>query len=270
MKELYTREEILSQLRAMGVPQDSAVLVHSSLRLVGKLEGGASALLDTLIEYCTAKGGLLCVPTHTWMNMINKEGITLDVSDPKTCLGAFSDLAASDSRGIRSENPTHSMMVFGERKRAEAFVKDELFVSSGTAPDSCYAKLCEMGGAILLVGVAHNKNTYLHCVAEMLGFPNRLKDTTVEVRVKRASGEVVVREIYPHRTDFVKDISMRFPKYETAFRYHGAITDGFVGNAPTQLCDARIMKETVARIRKNAEGVDPLADERAIPPKWYC
>ena len=270
MQEVYTREELFSQLSAMGVPRDSVILMHSSLRLIGKIEGGAKVLLDTLIEYCTAKGGLFCVPTHTWQNMINKEGITLDMCDPQTCLGAFSDFAAGDGRGIRSENPTHSMMVFGSRERAEAFVKDELLVSSGTAPNSCYGKLCEQGGYILLVGVAHNKNTYLHCVAELLGIPNRLKSNPTEVRVKRVSGEVVVRQIYPHCTDFVKDISMRFPKYETAFRYHGAITDGWIGNAPTQLCDARIMKETVRMIWKNAEGTDPLADEKALPPKWYC
>ena len=63
---------------------------------------------------------------------------------------------------------------------------------------------------------------------------------------------------------------MRFPKYETAFRYRGAITDGFLGNAPTQVCDARIMKETVELILKNSNGSDPLADEKAILPKLYC
>jgi hypothetical protein len=30
------------------------------------------------------------------------------------------------------------------------------------------------------------------------------------------------------------------------------------------------MKEVMEKILSNCEGVDPLADERAIPPKWYC
>ena len=265
---VYTKEDIFEQLRKMGAPKNSVVLMHSSLRLIGQIEGGANGLLDSLIEYFTADGGLFCVPTHTWSNL-NKE-ITLDMTDPSTCLGAFSDIAAADPRGIRSENPTHSMMVFGDRLRAEKFVRDEHLVSSGTAPNSCYGKICEQGGFILLAGVAHNKNTYLHCVNEMLGMPNRLGCEQKSVTVKRATGEIVSCKIYPHRTDFVKDISMRFPKYETAFRYHGAITDGFVGDAPTQLCDARIMKETIELILKNCEGVDPLADEKALPPKWYA
>lgn len=270
MKPLYTKQDILQQLEAMGAPRNSVVLMHSSLRLVGQIEGGAQALLDTLIEYFTAEGGLFCVPTHTWRNLIHDREITLDVCDPTTCLGAFSDLAASDPRGIRSENPTHSVVIFGDRAKAEEMIRDELYVTSGTAPNSFYGRLCERGGYVLLVGVAHNRNTYLHSVSEMLGIPNRLSEIPKTATVKRADGEIVKCEIRPHRTDYTVDISMRFPKYETAFRYHGAITDGFVGNAPTQLCNARIMRDTVALILERCEGVDPLADEKALPPKWYC
>jgi hypothetical protein len=73
-----------------------------------------------------------------------------------------------------------------------------------------------------------------------------------------------------HHTDYTHDISQRFPKFETAFRYHGAITDGFIGNAPTQCCDARIMKEVIERIWKNCGDTDPLLEEKPMPPKWYC
>ena len=266
LDRVYTKAEITDQLAAMKLPRDGVVLAHSSLRLVGKLENGAATLLDAMIEYCTAEGGLFCVPTHTWGNL-HKE-ITLDVTDPATCLGAFSDFAVADGRGIRSENPTHSVVVFGDRARAEAFVADEPFVTAGTAPDSCYGKLYEWGGHVLLIGVGHNRNTYLHSVDEMLGASNRITDEPREVKVRRASGEVVTRMLHTHHTDYTSDISLRFPKYETAFRYHGAITDGFIGNAPAQLCDAVIMKETVELIRERCGG-DPLANEWSFPPVWY-
>ena len=266
--KIYTKKDIISQLEKMNAPKGSIVLMHSSLRLIGRVEGGAEALLDALIEYFTEDGGLFCVPTHTWTNL--GKDITLDMNDTKTCLGAFSDIAAADERGIRSMNPSHSMAVFGDRARALDFIKDEPYVSSWTAPEGCYGKIYREGGYILLVGVSHNKNTYLHCVDEMLGVPNRLTDETFELAIKLKSGEVVKRQMKAFETDYTSDISLRFPKYETAFRYHGAITDGFIGNAPTQLCDARIMKETVELIMKNANGEDPLCDEKAIKPKLYC
>ena len=160
--KIYSKNDIFCQLEKMNAPQNSVVLMHSSLRLIGRVEGGAEGLLDALIEYFTADGGLFCVPTHTWGNI--KKEITLDMNDPATCLGAFSDIAAADGRAVRSQNPTHSMAVFGDRKRALDFVADESELSSGTDPKSCYGKIYRMGGWIFLAGVAHNKNTYLHCV----------------------------------------------------------------------------------------------------------
>ncbi len=266
LNRVYTKEDIIDQLSAMGEPRGSVVLMHSSIRLIGKVEGGAKTLLDAMIEYFTSEGGLFCVPTHTWANL--KKDITLDMNDPKTCLGAFSDFAAADQRGIRSENPTHSMTVFGNRRRALEFIKDEINVTSGTAPESCYGKIYREGGYILLAGVAHNKNTYLHCVEEIIGTSNRLSEP-LDVTVKLSSGELVKTKIRAHKTSFTDDVSLRFPKYETAFRYHGAIRDGFIGNAPAQLCDARIMKDVMESIMKNSEGADPLVDEKAILPKLY-
>lgn len=258
-----------AQLEALHIPRDRAVLMHSSLRLVGQIEGGASALLDVLIDYFTATGGLFCVPTHTWANLwASDAAFTLDVNDPKTCLGAFSDLAVSDGRGIRTENPTHSMVVFGNKERAEAFAKGEIDVSSGTAPESCYGKLYRAGGFVLLLGVSHARNTYLHCVDEMLEVPNRISEKPTEVKIKRASGEAVTRFVYTHHSTLTSDISARFPKYETAFRYHGAITDGILGAAPVQACDTHIMKEVMELIRDRAER-DPLSDEAALPPVWF-
>lgn len=264
----YTKQMIAEQLLDMNAPRNSVVLVHSSLRAVGNIEGGAEGLLDILVEYFTTEGGLLCVPTHTWHNLENE--ITLDMESNDNCLGALSSVAILDKRGVRTENPTHSMVVFGPEGRVGEFIKDEANVETPTAPDSCYGKLFAEGGYVLLVGVSHNRNTYLHTVDEMLGIPNRMDEKFLPVAVKRANGEVVNRQIRLFLTDYTEDISWRFPKYETAFRYHRCITDGFLGDAPTQLCDAVKMKKTVELIYQNCGDNDPLRDEEPIPQKWYC
>ena len=265
--KIYTKADILCQIDKLNIPKGSIVLAHTAYRLIGKVDGGAKTVLDALIEYFTENGGLFCVPTHTWASL--KEPIILDMNENKTCLGAFSDYAASDERGIRSLNPSHSMMVFGDRKRALEFIKDDAFVTSGTAPESCYGKLFTEGGYVLLIGVSHVRNTYLHAVEEIIGTPDRLAEIPVDVSIKLRSGEIIPRKIIPHKTSFTSDVSLRFSKYETAFRYHRAITDGFIGNAPAQACNAVIMKETMEKIFKNSCGIDPLADEKLIPPAWY-
>ena len=94
-------------------------MVHTSLRSIGAIEGGAQTLLDALIDHCTSQGGLLCVPTHTWGFM--EAEITLDLTESKSNLGVFPNVALQDSRGVRSSHITHSVTMFG--RQAEVFAK---------------------------------------------------------------------------------------------------------------------------------------------------
>jgi hypothetical protein len=103
----------------------------------------------------------------------------------------------------------------------------------------------------------------------MIGTPNRLTPEPYDVSVRLKSGEIVRSKLRGHYTTFTSDVSLRFPKYETAFRYYGAIRDGYVGDAPTQLCDARIMKDVMGLIMKNFGDKDPLSDEWSIPPEKF-
>ena len=267
---IHTKKSIINQLKDMNAPQDSIVLMHSSLRCIGEVEGGGEALLDILVEYFTNQGGLFCVPVHTAGNLFEGKEITLDITNPQNDLGAFSTIALKSGKGLRSENPVLSLVVFGDKEKAKKFIEEDSFITTPTAPESCYGKLATQNGYVLLVGVGQEKNTYLHCVAEMLNLPDRMADVENHVTVKRSNGEIVERKIRMYHCNSTIDVSRRFPKYETAFRYHECIRDGFIGNAPTQLCDAAKLKDTVSLIFKNANGKDPLADEVPIPPKWFC
>ena len=260
----FTKQDIINNLEALGDTKGRAVLVHSALRLTG-VDG--HILLDALIEHYTKDGGLLCIPTHTWHNL--GKDVALDISSDDSCLGLISKIAINDPRGIRSKNPTHSMVVFGERKKAIGFIKDDEFVKTPTAPESAYGKLYTEGGYVLLLGVAHDKNTYLHAVDEILGTDNRMEKEYFKVKVKDADGKLTERDFKLFYCSFSGDISHRFTKLETALRYHRAIRDGFVGNAPSQLCDAKIMKEVLELIYKRADS-DPFDRGDPIPPKWYC
>jgi len=63
---MLNKETIIKQLKSMGAPKDKAVIVHISLRAVGKID--AQYLLDIFIEYFTSEGGVLLVPPNTWHN----------------------------------------------------------------------------------------------------------------------------------------------------------------------------------------------------------
>ena len=267
---MFTKQDLFTQLEAMGAPRDRVVLVHTSLRLIGAVEGGARGLLDALIEYFTACGGLLCIPTHTWDNL-GFDKFTLDLTKCESNLGAFPVLALEDGRGVRSENPSHSVVVFGERSRALALIDGEAWVKTPTARDGFYARLYEQDGCVLLAGVGQNKNTYLHAVDEILGTPNRMGGAPYSVSVRRKTGEILENEmiLFNYEGDYIDDICLRFTKFDLPFRYHGCVKDGFLGDAPAQLCSARGMFDVMKLIYERCPH-DPLSDEIPLLPKYYA
>ncbi len=265
---MISKEMIFQQLRALGCPQDSAVIVHTSLRAVGAVEGSGEGLLDALIEYITADGGLLCIPTHTWSNFGRADcPFVLDMQSDKTCIGILPQLAAAHPAGERSENPTHSMVVFGAD--AKAFIQREKMIKTPLSPEGCYAGILERKGFILLLGVGQDKNTFLHAVEEMLIGNRRLTDRAYPMKIRRKDGSVEIREMRAFSEDEIGDVSERFPKFEPAFRAFGAVRYGKLGAAQAQLCDAAGMLAAMKRIYQRAQGKELLADQAPLDPALY-
>ena len=260
---MFTKEDILKQLKAFEVAKGKIVTVHTSLKAIGEIEGGAEALLSTLIEFFTENGGLFCVPTHTWNSNV------YDMNKAESCIGVLPRIAAAHPDGVRTLHPTHSMTVFGEKSKVDEFVKDEGIVDSPTNPKGCYGKIYDQDGYILLIGVGQTKNTYIHCVEEMLKVPNRLTDYTVERTVIHKSGREEKRYIRWFDPNGIPDVSVFFGKFEPAFRYHGCIVDGIIGNASVQLCNARKIKEVIELIYNNNSFKELLSNNDPIEEKLY-
>ena len=98
--------------------------------------------------------------------------------------------------------------------------------------------------------------------------PNRLSAVR-ERKIRYADGQVEVRQHQGHHSEGIKDVSAHFPKYEPAFRHHGCIRDGFVGNAPTQHCSARGMRDVLYLVRERSGGIELLADDLPLETAYY-
>ena len=261
-------EHIRTQLLKLGVPINKPVIVHVSLRAVGKIDGGGQTLLDALIEHVTSNGGVLCIPTHTWANFEKNKDIILDLTDNKTCIGTLPDLAVQDKRAVRTLNPTHSVAVFGDKNKVKEFIGQENQCITPTSPNGCYGNLFKLNGKVLLIGVGQEKNTYIHCVEEMFGITDRLSKEPVKMRVKNVDGSVSEKPFH-YMNEEILDVSVNFPKYERAFRYHGAIVDGVIGKAKVQLCDAVLIKQVMGLIRERSNEKELLFDNIPIPSEFY-
>lgn len=263
---MFTKEQILSQLNSLQVSSGRPVIIHTSMRAVGEVEGGAKTLLDALIERFTCNDGLLIVPTHTWANFEDEKDIILDKTALTTCTGALSNVALNDKRSVRSLNPTHSVAVFGNKKEQFARLDDN--VNTPCSPSGCYGKIIDSDGYVLLIGVGQEKNTLLHCVEEILDIPCRLSLSPVKMAIRELDGTITYRDFH-FMTEEKGDVSLNFPKYERAFRYHGAITDGKIGNALVQVCSASKMASAMKLICLRSGKKELLSDSLPLDISLY-
>ena len=84
---MFTKEDLKKQLMQMGIKPSDHVLIHTSFKAVGPVEGGPEAFIDAFCEYLT--DGMFIVPTHTWARAFDKNytGPTMEIDSEYTCIG---------------------------------------------------------------------------------------------------------------------------------------------------------------------------------------
>ena len=262
---MLTKTEIASFLEKNGIRPDDKVTVHASLRSVGPIEGGADGLIDAMCSYL--KDGLLIIPTHTW-DEVGRDHPFYDVRTSVPCIGTLAKVAAFRKDGVRSLHPTHSVTVFG--KGAAEFVKGEESCASPAPVNSCLGRLYEERGKVLLIGVGHERNTYLHSVDERLGIPDRLNQDTFVITIKDYDGNLIKSP--PFHTHYTvhsdQCVSEYYPNYKEAFEYTGAVSYDHLGDALVYICDCVKMTDTVRMLWEKADH-DLCVRKETIPEGYY-
>ena len=262
---MLTRNDVFQLLESFSIRHDDVVTMHSSLREVGPIEGGADGLIDALKDYLC--DGLLLIPTHTWAN-VNAANPHFDVRSTVPCIGTLSKVAAFRKDGVRSLHPTHSMAAFG--KNARAYIQGEEKSCTPGPVGGALSRLYELGGKVLLVGVGHERNTYLHTVDERVDCPNRLAEKGFAVDITDWDGNTYhTEDFHPHYTAGINvGLSEYYRNYKRALDVTGAVQYGWMGNALTYCCDCRKMTDTVLRILAHADH-DVCNCIQEIPEEWY-
>ena len=109
---MVTKQNVFDCLSGLGIKSTDTVMIHTSMRAIGGVEGGCDGLIDAFSEYLS--DGLFLIPTHTWAN-VNKKQPIYDSRSTEPCIGALPTVAAFRKDGVRSLHPTHSLAAFGKR-----------------------------------------------------------------------------------------------------------------------------------------------------------
>lgn len=252
---MYTKSSLMNDLERMGIDPKGTLLMHSSMKSIGEVDGGADTVLDTLSEYM--QDGLLVLPTHTW-SYVNASNPKFDVMNSPSCVGILPEIFRKRPGVIRSYHPTHSVAALG--KDAADFVEGAELLDTPCHRESVWGKLLDREATIILVGVDLRRNTFIHGIEEWVDIPGRLTDHHEQLITVLPDGtEVTV----PSRRHCGLSWSEHFWKVEKVLEEQGAIHRAQLGDAKVWVCSA--VKTTEILTAMLAENPDLFSDNEPLP-----
>ena len=163
-----TLESLVQGLRHLGLEVGMGVMVHSSLRSFGYVEGGPATVVDALMTAITPAGTLM-LPSFNHDVPFRPGGP--GVYDPlvtPTTNGAIPDDFWRRPGVSRSLNPTHPFAAWGVNAETYTTAHHRTLTMG---PDSPLGLMCRDDGYVLLLGVDYASNTFHHCVEMSTGAP---------------------------------------------------------------------------------------------------
>ncbi|BCJ94046.1 hypothetical protein acsn021_16150 [Anaerocolumna cellulosilytica] len=259
---MFTKNDLIHAIKNMGICHTDTLLIHSSMKAIGEVEGGADTVLDAFMEYLSE--GLLLLPTHTWANMSETYN-RFDSDKEPSCVGLLSNLFMKRPGVVRSLHPTHSMAAYG--KDSKEYIKGEEAVTTPCAEGGCYDRLRARNGKILLLGVTHARNTFMHSVEEVLRVPERFTEHPVRFEIVMPDGSIKESQVYRHFNKMSAHISENYDKLAEAFYDCNAAKKVTFGNADCILCDANGIFEVMKKVL--AHEINCLIEREVIPKIWW-
>jgi aminoglycoside N3'-acetyltransferase len=246
-----TRADLAQDLARLGIEQGDTVFLHSSLKSLGYVEGGASSVIKALQD-AVGPNGTLLVPTYylpagTVKATCEMEGYVFDPRKHGTNMGRLPETFLNEAASHRSVHPTHSVSAWG--RHAAYLTEAHHLAPSIFGEGSPWQRFVGLEGAkVLGLGVSMGPVTFYHVVEDALGdrFPEAVWEEgsyrlpCVDQDGKRC--EVPVRPFAPsvsaRRIDYAAREDLR-AYFRAEFERAGLRTNGKVGDAESWFIPAR-------------------------------
>ncbi|WP_412544398.1 AAC(3) family N-acetyltransferase [Longispora sp. K20-0274] len=237
---MVTGDDLVAGWRRVGIRAGMAVIVHASLSSLGHVTGGAATVVDSL-RTALGPAGTLVAPTFTEQvrdpdptgapdeALLTRRAAAPAFHPDLPCTtGAVPEAVRALPDSVRSTHPKVSVAAVGAHA-AHLVAGHPLNFALG--PGTPFARLHDLGGHILLLGVGHDRNTFLHH-AETRSPHRRL-------RIRRFPLDVDGERVWVETTDVANDNGTHFPTVGRAFERHAGIEETLVGAARCRLLPIR-------------------------------
>ena len=244
---MYNQQQLIEGFSSIPLTPSRVIMVHSSYKSLGGVEGGAEAVVDALIETVGPEGTVL-FPTFNFSAW--SETHYFDIVETTSHMGIIGERARLRPEARRTPHPMYSFAAIGKRRDEFAACDDV----EAYGPNSAFALFHKLNGTIVSIGLHWNSTFSLHHYVEYnVGCDYR--------RVKRFSGLYVGYDGEPRiktYTMFVRqDDTVIVPGMDQLFE-DGVIKATPVGDATVHYASANdffdnmsvIVKETPEKLHR--------------------
>lgn len=240
--KLQTKKSIISDLERLGVKKGMTLIVHSSLKSLGEVVGGAVSVILALEETVGVEGNLvmptqtehLCEPTENNENLsteeikIIKDNLPIYYPDltPTSYMGIIPETFRKQNGVLRSSHPHVSFSAWG--KDAKLIIGNH-GLNYALNENSPLGKIYDLEGYILLLGAPTNSNTSLH-LAEYSQKNTYIKSKVWEVKLSMEGKEQW--STYNDINNESDDFDQIFDEFNSSTQF---VKKGFVGEAESFL-----------------------------------
>ncbi|WP_162994080.1 AAC(3) family N-acetyltransferase [Halalkalicoccus subterraneus] len=242
-----SRDELRAGLRGLGLESGSRVVVHSSVSNLGRIEGGAEAVVNALLD-AVGPGGTVAAPTFT------RYDEPYDPDESPSTTGAVTEALRQRDEAVRSPHPTKSIAAIGPD--ADALVADHTPANS-LGPESPLHRLLERDGRVLLLGVDHTANSAIHVAERLANVPYRDQTAWTETTIDGSVESVEVNRVH---------CSRGFEVVRPLAEHAGIVARGEIGQANARLLDGRSLLSVVVELLE----ADPGALLCSVPGCDRC
>ena len=155
-----TTERIASDLKALGIQSGDVILVHSSLKSLGYVEGGPETVIQGLLR-AIGDDGILLMPALSYMQ--NPHHIHSTRETPSN-VGTIPEYFRKRAGTLRSVHPTHSVCGIG--KAVSELFKYHYLDDTPCGTNSPFNKMINSGAKIIMLGCGLKPNTTMHTLEE--------------------------------------------------------------------------------------------------------
>jgi aminoglycoside 3-N-acetyltransferase len=170
---IVTKSRLCTDLSALGVRAGDTLMLHASVKAVGRVVGGPDMVIEALLDVLGPDGTLMMMVAYEdstyelddwpedWREAYLAEAPPFDPKRSRAYrkYSVLTEYLRTWPGAERSNHPDSSFAAVGPKAK---WLTDDHPLNYGLGPGSPLDKLCQAGGKMLLLGVDFGSMTLLH------------------------------------------------------------------------------------------------------------